>query len=132
MKLLYVRQVNPLPPDDVRLGGSGSGDDKRKVLTPEFVRKLNYSMWMENPNAGCEPPEDWQVGYYAGLSAANSDSAIQEDRIWDLESVLKDLVAFHRMKGWRSHEEITRQNEVWKQAEQLLANVELLGRSSDE
>lgn len=31
----------------------------------EIIRKLNYSLWMDD-KGGCEPPKDWQEGFLAG------------------------------------------------------------------
>jgi hypothetical protein len=36
----------------------------------DFIRRLNYTSWMEGSDNGCEPPKDWQDGYRAHMRRA--------------------------------------------------------------
>jgi hypothetical protein len=44
---------------------------------PNFVRRLNYILWMSN-KGGCEPPQEWQEAYTAGYEQRSHEHAIEE------------------------------------------------------
>ena len=55
--------VDSSPPAADRLAQTVTDAETRQ----EFIRRLNYTSWMEGMDNGCEPPKDWQDGFNACL-----------------------------------------------------------------
>jgi hypothetical protein len=51
-----------------------AADEKRRA----FTRQLNYTLWMADPENGCEPTQEWKDGYRAALAAHHGAPAVDE------------------------------------------------------